>query len=156
MIGLRLGSLLLGTGRIVYNFGNLERSEICQLGFKAPEFLVRDRFVEASRFATDPRFRRRDIFKLLLSCAFRLAYLSGHRYVLIDCEDALVPVYRRLGARKLAQKVIHPLEGVELNVLYFDLKRLARRLRILRKVPVLSRYFLRFFSDVALEPTGPF
>ncbi len=138
IIGVRLGASLIGTGRVVFNFGALEQCELAELGFEVPAEILEMGFVEASRFATDERFRKRDVFKILLLIAIQQAHYSGHRYILMDCEDHLLPVYQRLGATKVGKKIRHPWEGIELNVVYFDLSRLVKTLELLKHLPELA------------------
>lgn len=83
---LKLSSEFIATGRSIFNFGDLHQCEVIRLGFSTPDFIKNAKFVEMSRFATHSEFRGKDLFFLLLSFAFQSAILTGHRYILANCE----------------------------------------------------------------------
>lgn len=121
----KLGQRSIGTGRIVFNNFEKNKSEIAQLT-ELPEKYWREGFIETSRFATSPEYRGRDVFLMMLYLNFKLCFLSGFRYLLIDCEDHLLPVYKKMGGKDLQVRFKHPLEGVELSLVEFDLHGLMR------------------------------
>jgi GNAT superfamily N-acetyltransferase len=148
VMALKLGSEVIATGRSVFNFGDLHQSEIFRLGFTPPEFIKKDGFVEASRFATHSEYRGQDLFHLLLSFAFRSAILTGHRYILADCEDHLLPIYRKWGAKVFDEKVIHHIEKVKLNVVYFDLHKTIKRAKFYFSLPFIPDRYKKTAEDI--------
>ncbi len=156
IMALKLGSEVIATGRSVFNFGNSQQCEIIRLGFTPPDFIKDAKFVEISRFATHSEFRGKDLFLLLLSFAFRSAILTGHRYILADCEDHLLPTYRKWGAKVFDEKITHELENITLNVVYFDLHRTIGRARFYSKIPFIPGLYKKIAKDILWLSKDPF
>ncbi len=120
LLSLRAGKKMVGTGRLVFNNGEKEKSEIAQY-VDLPDWLWKDGFIETSRVATVPGVRGRDVFSTLSRQAFRIAYQSGVRYLLADCESHLLEAYKRRGSKELGLMFTHPLEEKKLHVIYTDI-----------------------------------
>lgn len=119
VFSIQVGGRAVGTGRLVLNNGERDRSEIGSM-VELPQWIWKTGFVEFSRFATDENYRGRDVFANLGLHSSRVAHQLGYRYVVADCEDSLLPAYRRRGARPLGIQFTHPLEGARLHVIYYD------------------------------------
>lgn len=145
---IKLGDMAIGTGRSVFNYGNYEQSEIMSLGFKPPDFILKGKFIEGSRFATHQNFRGSDLFYLLISFTFRSASITGHKYLLADCEDKLLPFYKKLGAKVFKEKIIHPWENISLNIVYFDVHKILKQAKLASKIPIISRKFKNLATDI--------
>lgn len=156
IMALKLGTEVIATGRSVFNFGNLHQSEVIRLGFSPPDFIKNEKFVEISRFATHSEFRGKDLFLLLLSFAFRSALLTGHRYILADCEDHLLPTYRKWGAKVFEEKITHNIENIRLNVVYFDLHRTIARAKLYSKIPFFPTIYKKISQDILWLARDPF
>ncbi len=152
----KLGPEIIATGRSVYNFGNYEQSEINQLGYEIPTFIKQGKFFEVSRLATQYKFRGKDLFFILLSFAFRSGFITGHRYLLADCEDHLLPLYLKWGAILLPEKIVHNLENIKLNVVYFDLHKTVKKSKIISKIPYLSKNYRSLADEVLKLSYSPF
>jgi hypothetical protein len=116
----------VGAGRIVFNNGLQERSEHVSYGANIPDWLWQEGFVESSRLCTDPDFRGADIFLLMLQHISRVITQSGYRYLLLNCVDSLVPVYKKaVGVKDLNQR-FHTefMQDRALNLLYIDIRAL--------------------------------
>ena len=123
---LSLGNTPVGIGRVVFNGGSVERCE--HYGkVEIPPWIVAGGFVEASRFATDPNFRRSNIFPMVIKNCFKICIQNGVRYILANCEDSLVPIYEKVGAKVLGQKFNTKfMEEKTLNLMYLDVFDLCR------------------------------
>lgn len=110
---------IVGTGRLIFNNGDRRLSEVAQFSDLEPKYW-QGGFVEASRFATNENFRRGDIFLLLVYLTYKIAHQSHQRYVIVECEENLVPLYTKLGARPMNRTVTHPMEGLTLHLVVFD------------------------------------
>jgi hypothetical protein len=119
ILSVRVGKKPVGTGRIVFNDGDRSKTEIGKY-VELPEWLWEKGFVECSRVATVPDVRRRDVFTILSLHGLRIAYQAGVRYILADCEPHLLDPYKRRGAQELGKTFVHPLEGIQLHVIYSD------------------------------------
>lgn len=109
----------VGTARLITR---LECSEINTLT-KIPDFIVSQGFIEISRLATHMNYRGRDLFLLILQTVLKIGFLLDRRFVLFDCEDHLLPVYKKIGAVEIKNhEIVHPLEGVKLHLVYIDIK----------------------------------
>ena len=127
---MRVAGEPVGTGRLILNNGRTELSEIGSMA-KLPDWLWKAGFVEFSRFATDEAYRGRDVFSGLSLHASRVAHQLGYRYIVADCEAHLLPMYKKRGAKSLGVSFTHPLEGIPLQVIYYDLKMLRLLTRFL-------------------------
>ncbi len=108
--------------RIVYNSGLKERSEHVSYNVDIPQWLWEAGFVEASRVCTDPDFRGSDMFFLTIQHLSKIVTQSGYGYLLLNCEDSLVPVYKKtVGVFDLKQR-FHTafMKEKALNLLYCD------------------------------------
>jgi hypothetical protein len=122
---LSIGKNIVGIGRVVFH-DTLESAEHFTR-VKIPDFIANEKFVEASRFATHPSYRNANIFAILLKNAARIALNNGAPYILANCEDSLVPIYMRVGAKPLGLKFHTPfMEKKALNLMYFDLPNLCQ------------------------------
>lgn len=115
---------VVGTGRLIFNNRVKDESEVAQY-FGLDSQFWREGFIEASRFATNENFRRGDIFLLLVYLTFKISYQSRCRYVIVECEEHLVPMYQRLGAKRLNMTVTHPMENLTLHLVVFDVSSVA-------------------------------
>ena len=80
---LTLGSSPVGIGRIVFNGGKEEASE--HFGkVDIPQWIKDGGFVEASRFATDPGYRKANIFPIIIKNGFKICIQNGLPYVLAN------------------------------------------------------------------------
>lgn len=124
----RVGKKIVGTGRLVFNNGEKDKSEIAQ-HVDLPKWFWKEGFIETSRVATVPGVRGRDVFSTLSRQAFRIAYQSGVRYLLADCESHLLEAYKRRGSKELGLTFVHPLEGKKLHVIYTDVNEIMTSLQ---------------------------
>lgn len=116
----RLGDKAIGTGRLVLNDGERSRSEIeAEVGL--PEWLWQEKFAEVSRFAVHPDYRGAGVMIQLLREVARIALSLGCRYLVLDCIDKLVPIYRRVGAKSLPLSKKHPYSSERVTIMYVDL-----------------------------------
>ncbi len=119
LMTLKVGPKLVGTGRLVFNDGDRKKTEIGQF-VELPAWLWEGGFAESSRYATVADIRGRDVFTTLSLHSLRLAYQSGLKYTLADCEPHLLEAYKRRGSQELGLTFVHPLEGKTLHVIYSD------------------------------------
>lgn len=119
ILSVHVGNKPVGTGRIVFNDGDPRKTEIGRF-VDLPKWLWDGGFVECSRVATSPGIRRRDVFSTISRHTLRIAYQTGVRYILADCEAHLLEPYKRRGAQELGLTFVHPLEGKTLHVIYSD------------------------------------
>ncbi|MDD9951148.1 MAG: GNAT family N-acetyltransferase, partial [Zetaproteobacteria bacterium] len=119
------GEQLVGTGRMVFNYGVVERAEHANL-CPIPDFIVQAGFTENSRAATHPAFRRTMIFQYLIRYYYRIAIQENLAYMIINCEDSLVKIYQRFGGRPTGDTFYTEyMEDRRLNLIYFDVKEIA-------------------------------
>lgn len=115
---------IVAASRIVFNNGLRERSEHVSCGVKIPEWLWDESFVEGSRVCTDPDFRGSDVFLQMVQQMSHIVTQSGHRYLLLNCVDSLVPVYKRMiGVESLNQRFYTEfMQDRALNLLCVDFR----------------------------------
>lgn len=117
---------VVAASRIVFNNGLRERSEHVNYKVNIPEWMWEAGFVEGSRVCTDPAFRGTDVFSRMVQQMSHIVSQSGHRYLLMNCVDNLVPVYRKIvGVITLGEKFHTPfMQKDALNLLYVDVRTL--------------------------------
>lgn len=103
---------LIGTVRSnmgdAHDFGGVaSRYGMAQLGALYPQ-----RVALTAKLIIDPRYRNGRVFHELAHAVFRLGVLRGMAADFIDCEQRLVPMYRRLGYRPVGDQ---PFEHPELG-----------------------------------------
>jgi hypothetical protein len=120
----KVGNRVVGSARVVFNDGLADRCEHKRYA-TIPEFLWRGGFIECSRLCTNTEFRGANIFVLVIQHLGRIVSQSNCRYVLLNCEDSLVPIYKRFGGKPLGMKFNTPyMKEKTLNLMYFDLHRI--------------------------------
>jgi hypothetical protein len=119
-----INSQIVASARIVFNNGIADRSEHVSYGVEIPDWLWEAGFVEGSRVCTDPDFRGSDIFFHIIQQISRIVAQSGYRYILLNCVDSLVPVYKKTaGVFPLKQRFHTPfMQDRALNLLCVDLR----------------------------------
>ncbi len=119
-----LNGKIIAAGRIVYNNGIRTRSEHVSYKVDVPEWLWKQGFVESSRVCTDPEYRGSELFVLMLQQIGRVIAQSGFRYLLMNCADSLVPIYKKtVGVRSLGHRFYTPfMKDKALNLLYLDIR----------------------------------
>jgi predicted GNAT family N-acyltransferase len=117
---------IIAASRIVFNNGLSERSEHVSYNIEVPEWLWKEGFVEASRVCTDPAYRGSDVFMRMLQQMSHIVTQSGHRFLLMNCVDSLVPVYQKVvGVVSLKKRFFTPfMQKDALNLLYIDVRSL--------------------------------
>jgi len=100
IIGLSNGRVI-AAGRVVFIEHKTERSEHASYGIDLPNWVLESKVCEFSRACIDPEFRSSDIFAALLQHFGRIAYQSGCKFVLANCNDNLWPVYKSTGFKKV-------------------------------------------------------
>jgi predicted GNAT family N-acyltransferase len=68
----------------------------------------RDEIVEISKVCTHPAFRGSDLFYGILKQAALTVVQSGRKWFLMSCTDSLLPVYAKVGLRKIGAGYLHP------------------------------------------------
>lgn len=124
----RLGRKPVGAGRVVVVGGDRSRSE-CERSVALPDWLWRAGFVEVSRFAVHPGYRGANVIVELFREVARIALRLRARYLVLDCIDKLVPIYERIGARRLGLGKQHPYSSERVHLLYVDVLESLTRLR---------------------------
>ena len=118
---------VVAASRIVFNNGIQERCEHeASYGVKVPDWLWKEGFVEGSRMCTDPEFRGSEVFLNLIRQVSRIITQSGHRYLVMNCEDSLLPIYKKAtGIQNLGTK-FHTdfMKNDALNLLYIDVRKI--------------------------------
>lgn len=118
----KIGNRIVAAGRIVFNDGNREQAEHNNIT-KIPNFLWRSGFVELSRVCTHPFYRGSTVFHNMTQHLGRITFESGYDYFLINCEDNLIPIYERIGAKKLGVRFFTSfMKETALNLMLFDIK----------------------------------
>ncbi|MBT2401568.1 GNAT family N-acetyltransferase [Streptomyces sp. ISL-100] len=127
-----LGDKPLGTGRLVVNGGDRALSEIETQTQGLPEKVWAGGFVEVSRLAIHPDYRGAGVIVALFREVARLAFNLDCRYLILDAIGKLVPIYERIGAKRLPIVKTHPYSKETVRVLAIDigkqLSRIDRRL----------------------------
>ncbi len=94
-------SRIIAAGRVVFIEHKKERSEHVKYGLDLPSWVFEEKVCEFSRACIDPEYRSSEIFAALLQHFGRVAYQSGCKYVLANCNDNLWPVYKSTGFKKV-------------------------------------------------------
>jgi hypothetical protein len=116
----KIGDRIVGSGRIVFNDGDFDRTEHGKKA-KIPDYLWKDGFTEVSRVTTDPNFRGVDIFITVVQNMARMVFQSGTRYTLMNCETSLVRIYERIGGKQLGTTFYTEyMQDKALNLMLFD------------------------------------
>ena len=117
----KVGEKVIGSCRMVFNEGSFDKSEYKNIS-KLPDFLWKGGFIETSRLCIDPEYRGANLFLLFLQHTGRIAAQSKYRYVIINGEDTLVPIYTRFGGIELGIRFFTKfMQKTALNLLYYDL-----------------------------------
>lgn len=121
----RIHGNLVGASRIVFNNGEAERTEHNGVA-EIPEKLWKSGFVECSRACTDPRYRGASVFFVyMVQQTGVITAQTGYHYSLLNCEDSLVPVYKRCGGKPLGQRFYTPyMQETALNLILFDTEKI--------------------------------
>jgi hypothetical protein len=119
-----VNSRVVAAARIVFNNGLHERSEHVSYGAELPAWLWEAGFVEGSRLCTHPDFRGAELFFHVIRHVSRIVTQSGYRYLVLNCVDGLVPIYKRtVGVFSLNQRFHTPfMQDRALNLLCVDLR----------------------------------
>jgi hypothetical protein len=118
----KIGDRIIAAGRIVFNDGNREQSEHNDIT-ELPEYLWKSGFVELSRVCTHPFYRGSTVFHNMTQHLGRITFEAGFDYFLINCEDNLIPIYERIGAKPLGVRFFTPfMKETGLNLMLFDIK----------------------------------
>ncbi len=137
-----IGDRVVGIARLVFNDGDSDKSEHYSLA-PIPQLLREQGFIEASRFATDPEYRSSNVFPLLMKHGFKVCINSDSAWVLANCEDSLVKIYKKIGAINLGFKFKTEFMGDKnLNLMAFDVFSLCQG----KGIGFLSWYYI--FSDL--------
>jgi predicted GNAT family N-acyltransferase len=83
-----------------------------------------DELVEVSKACTHPDFRGGDLFYSMTKRAAVTIVQAGRRYLFMSCTSPLVPIYRRLGMRKIGASYEHPTMRSEHHLLLGDIPRM--------------------------------
>ncbi|WP_437775057.1 GNAT family N-acetyltransferase [Sorangium sp. So ce1097] len=124
----QLGQKPIGTGRVVINDGDRRLSEI-QREVGLPDWIWRERFAEVSRVAIHPDYRASGVMVAIFREVGRIALNMRCRYLVLDCIEKLVPVYEKIGGKRLPITKKHPYSGETVHVMYVDLLELLTTLR---------------------------
>lgn len=120
----RVGGEVVASARLVFNFGETNLCEHTGYNIELPDWLWKEGFIEASRVCTHPDFRGSDLFINMLRHLGRIVIQSKHRYLVLNCVDSLVPIYKRVGARLLGKKFYTPyMKDEALNLLAIDISK---------------------------------
>ncbi|MGD0678835.1 MAG: hypothetical protein ABSC94_25805 [Polyangiaceae bacterium] len=122
----RLGDKAVGTGRVVVNGGDRSRSE-CEREAGLPDWLWTAGFVEVSRFAVCPGYRSGGILIELFREVGRISLRLQARYMVLDCIDKLIPLYRRVGAEPLGLSKKHPYSTERVTLMFVDVEKSMTR-----------------------------
>ncbi|XXY52028.1 GNAT family N-acetyltransferase [Sorangium sp. So ce269] len=128
----QLGEKPIGTGRVVINDGDRRLSEI-EREVGLPGWLWRERFAEVSRVAIHPDYRASGVMVAIFREMGRIALNMRCRYLVLDCIEKLVPMYEKIGGKRLPITKRHPYSGETVHVMYVDL---LESLTTLRTNPV--------------------
>lgn len=117
-----LGTKPVATGRLVVNGGDRTKSAI-ESAVKLPDFLWTDSFVEASKLAIHPSYRRVGLRVPLFREAARLARSLGSRFIVFETIPALMPDFEKMGATHLHLTKDHQDTGTAAHVMVVDLSK---------------------------------
>lgn len=113
----KLHNKIVGAGRIVFNNKDKHRVEHHKY-MEIPRKIWDAGFIETSRVCTDPDYRGASIFVGFLHHGARVAVQAGIPYVIMNCEDSLVPIYCRYGASEMGIQFYTPfMKDKRLNIL---------------------------------------
>jgi hypothetical protein len=116
-----LGEKPIGAGRVVVNGGDRSLSEVEAKTSGLPAYLWDSGFLEVSRLAIHPDFRGGGVVVALFREIGRIALSLECRYLVLDAIEKLVPLYERIGARKLSITKIHPYSKEVVHVMAIDI-----------------------------------
>lgn len=85
---------------------------------------ARDRLVEVSKACTHPDFRGSDLFYSMMKLTALTTVQSGREFIFMSCTDGLLPIYRKLGMRKVGTSYVHPTMRIEHHLMIGDAARL--------------------------------
>ena len=71
-------------------------------------------------------------------------------------HQAILPTYRKWGAKVFDEKITHELENITLNVVYFDLHRTIGRARFYSKIPFIPGLYKKIAKDILWLSKDPF
>ncbi len=116
---------IVGTVRVMFprtDADRLKHEDYCALPATLPP---RGAIVEVSKACTHPDFRGSDLFFSLLKHAALVTMQARRRYILMSCTDALLPLYQKIGVRRLGVGYFHPTMKLQHHVMVADVAALA-------------------------------
>lgn len=115
---------IVASARLVFNNKDPQRVEHGHI-MEIPAEFWEYGFVEASRLCTDPDYRGSTLFLGFLQHVGRIVGQQNIRYVLMNCEDSLVPVYKKYGGKALGIRFnTEFMQTKNLNVIVCDFKKI--------------------------------
>ena len=123
-----VGDKAIGTGRVVVNGGDRRLSEDETETGGLPSWVWADGCIESSRIAVRDGYRGSGVIVTVFQEVARLAFSLGHRYIVMDAIGKLVPLYERIGARRIGLTKTHPYSDETVHVMVVDLRRMLTRL----------------------------
>jgi predicted GNAT family N-acyltransferase len=124
---LTLGSHLVAALRLTFNLGNREQIEHKEALERLPQHLWDQGFVEVSRVCTHPEYRGSHLLDAVFHHLQAVCKQSQHRYVVVSCQDSMLDMYQRFGAKPLGirfhRQTSSPFGGQmrqSVNLLCFD------------------------------------
>ena len=121
----KIGTQTVAIGRLVFH----EKDQMAEHDnlVDIPEYIRKEKFLEASRFATNPEFRGANLFVSLMMQVMKIAVENQAKYVLCNSEDSLVKIYARFGTKPLGRSFRTDfMEDVNLNLMVADVNRCIR------------------------------
>ncbi|HSD18923.1 MAG TPA: GNAT family N-acetyltransferase [Anaeromyxobacter sp.] len=115
---------IVGTMRLMFPAtatDPLKHAEYLTLPASMPPLV---QLVEISKASTHPDYRGGDLFYSMTVRAAVTTVQAGRRYLFMSSTQPLVPIYRKLGVRKMGASYVHPTMHLEHHLLLGDAPRI--------------------------------
>lgn len=123
----KIGNKIVVCARVVFNNGDLDRSEMVISGARIPEFILKKGFVEISRLCTHPDFRGGNVMINTMRHLARVTIQAGFQYQIFGCEESLIRPYQRWGIKSLNQVIYEEFAGgLKLHLFYMNIKEILK------------------------------
>jgi predicted GNAT family N-acyltransferase len=115
-------SQVLASTRLIYSEPGdaLEQEDFCKLPIGLPPS---DEILECGRTCTHPDYRGDDLLMSLFRFVVLTTLEAQRKYILINCTNNLIPLYKRLGFVNTGAFFIHPNDESRHNLLLMDLQK---------------------------------
>jgi predicted GNAT family N-acyltransferase len=122
-----IGTHLVAALRLTFHLGSRQPIEHKEVVDRLPQHLWDLGFLEISRLCIHPEYRGTHLLDAVFHHLREVCIQSQHRFVLVSCQDSMLDIYQRFGAKPLGirfhRQAVSPFGGQmrqSVNLMCFD------------------------------------